>query len=155
MTSDALRHLRRTKRTACQTNRVQVKESEASGVARTLEQWADLLTGGNTSDPLEAFEQWEQEQQALAELFDENQAYNILNRRLWLALDVAFTVLALTEKDAGMFITEKTRKRIAEFRDQYNKLTDNKALSSELNERKSDHVEISRNPQRHVRRSKD
>ena len=98
---------------------------------------------GHTSDLNEALDDFERTKESVTELFDDNQALSILNRKLRLTLDLAFTVIALTEKDAGMFITEKTRKRIAEFRDQFNKLDNAKFQSQLITEKEKPHVQTS------------
>ena len=69
----------------------------------------------------EALDQWELERQALAELFDEHQALTIINRRLRLVMTLAEKIINTVETEAQMFITEKTRRKIEQFREQHQK----------------------------------
>jgi len=73
---------------------------------------------GQTSDIDEALDQWVNERQTMSELFDENQAYEILNRRLIMALTLAEKAIQQTEADAQMLLKENTRHTIYKFREQ-------------------------------------
>lgn len=74
-----------------------------------------LEMAGEAKTLAEALDQWEEERQALAELFDENQAFAISFRLYDLTMSLAEQVIGLVEKEAAMFITENTRSRIAAF----------------------------------------
>lgn len=102
------------------------------------EQRAIEFTGGTAESLSDALDQWENERQAMADLYDENQAYNIRNRKLWLCLQLADKAIAAVETDAGMFITTKARAVIQKFRDHFSNL--NRTLDIELNERSANHV---------------
>jgi len=106
--------------------------------ARTIEELADLMTGGHTEDPKEAFEQWEAERQALAELFDDNQALTISVRRYQVTLALAEKAINAVEKDAAMFITQLSRNSITQFREQMRKIANlianDKLIIAETNE---------------------
>lgn len=93
-----------------------------------------LLMTGVSGDPLEAFEQWEREREALAELYDENQAMKIINRRLRLCLILAEQAVKAAETEAGMFITEKTRGKVAAFLRQSGQLAETKAHGQMITE---------------------
>lgn len=87
-----------------------------------LESLASEMTG-ESSDPLAAFEQWQNERAALAEVWDELQALEIINGRMNVCLDLAASTVAAVESDCGMFITDKTRKKITAFHEQLEKVT--------------------------------
>ena len=82
----------------------------------TDEERAIELTGGSADTLTEALDQWEREREALAELFDENQALSILLRQLDTAVTMAQSIVDQVEKDAALFITQKTRDKIEKFR---------------------------------------
>ena len=86
---------------------------------------------GHTSDLDEALDEFEKVKEAVGELFDDNQALAILNRRMRLTLDFAAKAIDIVERDASMFITPKARKWIEQFREQYGKL-DNTIVQSSL-----------------------
>lgn len=89
---------------------------------------------GETTDIEEALDQWMNERQTMAELFDENQAYEILNRRLLMAITLAEKAIAQAEADAQMFIKENTRHTIYKFREQVRQLQSTIEHSKELKE---------------------
>jgi hypothetical protein len=91
----------------------------------------DELTGGNTTDINEALDQWENEREALSQFADENQALEIYTRRLNLTLGLAEKAISLLESEAGMFISQKTRDRMQQFREQLGK-TRNAATQSKM-----------------------
>jgi regulator of replication initiation timing len=80
-----------------------------------------LAITGHTSDINEALDEFENVKEAIGELHDENQALSIINRRLLLCLDLAQSSVQAMEKDASMFITDKTRKAMQQFFDQLEK----------------------------------
>ena len=81
-----------------------------------------LAITGHTSDLDEALDEFENVKQAVSELFDDNQALRILNRRMLLTLEFATKTVDIIEQDAAMFITPKARNWIEKFREQYKKL---------------------------------
>jgi regulator of replication initiation timing len=93
--------------------------------------WRLYEITGHTSDLDEALNEFENVKQAVGELFDENQALSILNRRMRLTLDFATKAMDIVERDAAMFVTPKARKWIEKFREQYTKL-DNAILHSKI-----------------------
>lgn len=97
-----------------------------------LETRAIELTGSSARDLAEALDQWENERQALVELYDENQALTIAFRRCDLSMTLAEQVIAVIEKDAGMFITQPTRDKIRQFRRQIQKLQSHRAQGREI-----------------------
>ena len=99
-----------------------------------FEQWMKLsidFTGDPAANVFTAFAQWQEEREAMASMFDENQAYQILNRRLLLALKLAEKAITQTETDAVMFITPKARDEIEKFRGQV-KAIENTIKQSEI-----------------------
>jgi len=99
-----------------------------------------LAITGHTSDLDEALDEFESTQKAVAELFDENQALAILNRRMRLTLDFASKAIDIVERDAAMFITPKARKWIEQFREQYSKCRNTIVQSKELTQKESSHA---------------
>jgi len=89
------------------------------------------LTGGSADTLTEALDQWEREREALAELFEENQALTIINRRLRLVMNLAMKIIDTMESETQMFITEKTRRKIEQFREQHDK-AENAIVQSRL-----------------------
>ena len=89
------------------------------------------LTGGSVDTLAEALDQWEREREALSELFDEHQAWTIINRRLRLLMTLAVAIINTVEIDAAMFMTQKTRNKIAQFREQHQK-AENAIVQSKL-----------------------
>ena len=88
----------------------------------TDEERAIELTGGSVDTLAEALDQWENERQALAELFDENQALTISFRIYDTTMKLAEGIINIVEIDAQMFMSQKTRDKIAQFREQVQKL---------------------------------
>lgn len=80
-----------------------------------------LSITGHTGDINEALDEMESMKTAVAELYDENQALEILNRKLRLCLTLAETSMQAMQNDAGMFITEKTRAKVDQFFEQLKK----------------------------------
>jgi len=111
------------------------------GEARALE------IAGEAATLTEALDQWEAERVALAELYDENEALGILHRQLDTALTLAKTIIDQIEKDAGMFVTQKTRDKIKQFRELVKNEEKRRAYVSQMiaeaterrNERKNGH----------------
>ena len=98
------------------------------------EQWIKLaveFTGDPAANVFTAFAQWQEEREAIKSLFDENQAFQILNRRLLLALKLAEKAISQTETEAGMFITPKARGTIEKFREQV-RIIENTIKQSEI-----------------------
>ena len=89
-----------------------------------------LSITGHTSDINEALDEFENVKQAVAELYDENQALTILNRRLRLCLTLAEAAINTMQSDAAMFITEKTRGKVNQFVEQLEK-TQNAIVQSQ------------------------
>lgn len=98
-----------------------------------------LSITGHTSDINEALDDFENTKQAVAELFDDNQALEILNRRMKVCLTLAQTAMTLVQTDAAMFITEKTRGKMNQFFEQYEKLQNVIAQSKEIQEKQHEH----------------
>ena len=92
------------------------------------------MTGGASESFEEAFQQWKNERKTMAELFDENQAYGLLNRRLLLALALAVKTITAADKDASMFVTDKTRALFEQFREKVTEIDNTIKLSKELND---------------------
>lgn len=109
---------------------------------KRLEDLADEMTGGESSDPLVAFEQWQNERAALVEIWDELQALEIINRRMNVCLDLARSTVDAVESECGMFITDKTRKRITAYREQLGKLTAARTQGRQITEHESRRVTV-------------
>lgn len=90
------------------------------------------MTGGIAVNLAEAIDQWEKEREALAELHDENQAFEIMFRRFDVSIALAERVLGEMEIQVGMFITQDTRDRIESFRDQLRKFETHREHGREL-----------------------
>jgi regulator of replication initiation timing len=90
-----------------------------------------LSITGHTSDINEALDEFESTKDAVARLYDENQALSMINRRLDLCLSLAQSSIAAMQNDAGMFVTEKTRAKINQFVEQIEK-TQNAITQSRL-----------------------
>lgn len=91
------------------------------------EERAIEMTGGSAATLAEALDQWEAEREALSQLFDENAALTISFRRYDLSMTLAENIINTIEQDAAMFITQKTRDKIAKFRDQMSQLEERRA----------------------------
>lgn len=89
---------------------------------------------GHTSNLDEALDEFESCKQAVSEMFDENQALSILNRRLILTLTFAGKAMDIVERDAQMFITPKAREWIKTFREQVTQAEKAKAHSKLMTE---------------------
>ncbi len=76
---------------------------------------------GHTDDLNEALDEMESMKTAIAELFDENQALSILNRKLRACLTLAEAAVTAIRTDAGMFVTEKATKKVNQFFEQLEK----------------------------------
>lgn len=96
------------------------------------------FTGGEAKTLTEALDQWENERQALAELYDENQALILSFRQYDVTMTLAANLIDILEIDAQMFITEKTRDKIAQFREHLTRLEKRRAQSREI---VTEHVE--------------
>ena len=90
------------------------------------------MTAGTAGNLSEALDQWENEREIIGQLHDENQAYSLAVRRFDVAMVLASKVIDTVERDAAMFITEKTRKEIQQFRDQLAKLRDTRTLAQDI-----------------------
>lgn len=106
-----------------------------------LESLALEMTG-ESSDPLVAFEQWQTEREALAEVWDELQALEIITRRMNVCLDLARSTVDAVESECGMFITDRTRRKIAAFREQLTKITAARTQGREITQRESSLVTV-------------
>ena len=96
-------------------------------VTATDEQRAITMTGDSAETLADALDQWENERAALAELFDENQALTISFRRYDLTMELAEKLITALELEAGMFIKQKTRDKIEQFREQMQELEKRRA----------------------------
>jgi len=96
-------------------------------VTATDEQRAITMTGDSAETLADALDQWENERAALAELFDENQALTISFRRYDITMTLAEKLITALEMDAAMFITQKTRDKIEQFREQMRALEKRRA----------------------------
>lgn len=106
-----------------------------------LESLALEMTG-ESSDPLEAFEQWMNERAALVELWDELQTLAIINRRMNVCLDLATSTVTAVELDCQMFITDRTRKKITAFREQLEKITQARAHGRDITQSAANPVTV-------------
>lgn len=106
-----------------------------------LESLALEMTG-ESSDPLVAFEQWQTEREALAEVWDELQALEIITRRMNVCLDLARSTVDAVESECGMFITDRTRKKITAFREQLEKITAARAQGRDIAQSASNPVSV-------------
>lgn len=97
---------------------------------------------GESSDPLDAFEQWQNERAALADIWDELQSLEIITRRLRVCLDLATSTVDAVESECGMFITDKTRRKIAAYREQLGKVTAARAQGREITQHESRRVTV-------------
>jgi hypothetical protein len=108
------------------------------------------ITGGSAETLSEALDQWENERQALGELFDENQALTISFRQYDITMKFATQIMETVENEAAMFLTEKTRAKIATFHFQMQELEKRRAADrqnvTDSNNRRNPHVQTSRNP---------
>jgi hypothetical protein len=86
-----------------------------------------LEIAGEAKTLAEALDQWEREREAIAELFDENQALAISFRQYDLTMGLAEQIVGLMEREAAMFITENTRSKIAAFYHQMRELEKRRA----------------------------
>ena len=93
--------------------------STEADITRAIE-----FTGGSAATLSESLDQWEAERQALAELYDENQALTISIRQMMLTMTLAEKVITTLETEAAMFITQPSRNKIEQFREQMQKLNE-------------------------------
>jgi len=91
------------------------------------------MTGEEDANPIIAFEQWQREREAMAELYNVGEGLKILNRRLLLVLTLAEKAISRTEKDAMMFITQPTRDAVQKFREQVKAIQNSIDYSREIN----------------------
>ena len=107
------------------------------------------LTGGSADTLAEALDQWENERQALQELFDENQALTISFRTYDITMTLAEQIINAVEIDAQMFMTQKSRDKIAQFRKQIKELEARRNHSREMvtdSVNRRNHVQANANP---------
>lgn len=97
---------------------------------------------GESSDPLVAFEEWQKERAALVEVWDELQALEIITRRMNVCLDLARSTVDAVESECGMFVTDKTRRKIAAFREQLTKITAARAQGRQITQSASNPVTV-------------
>jgi len=90
------------------------------------------MTGGSADTLAEALDQWEREREALVELFDENEAFTISFRIYDLTMTLAEKIINTVEIDAAMFMTQKSRDKIAQFRKQVQDLQARRANDREI-----------------------
>lgn len=72
---------------------------------------------GEAKSISDALDQWELERTTMSELFDENQAYEIINLKLRAAISLAEKAIEQCEHEAQMWVTQRTRATIAKFRE--------------------------------------
>lgn len=84
---------------------------------KALQLKASEMTGDNTSDPLEAFKQWEHERQALAELFDISQAQDIILSSFKKQWRILAGLIWGTHKLPGEFILQLKPKQLIALRE--------------------------------------
>jgi regulator of replication initiation timing len=94
-----------------------------------------LSITGHTSDINEALDEMESMKTAVAELYDENQAYEILNRKLRLCLTLAESAVTTMQDEAGMFVSGKARNKADQFFEQLAKVQNAIAQSKEIAEK--------------------
>jgi regulator of replication initiation timing len=70
---------------------------------------------GHTIDVLEAMDEMMATREALAETFDENQALEILNSRLWKVMDTIPPLIEEIEKGNQMFMPKNAHAKFVEF----------------------------------------
>lgn len=80
----------------------------------------------------DALDQWEIEHGAMLQLFDENQAYQILTRRLMMALAMADKFIEQVEAETGLFMPERTRKTIQKYREFKEQIENTKIGAADL-----------------------
>lgn len=102
------------------------------------EERAILLTGGTAADLNQSLDQWENEREALAQLYDENQALLISFRRYDLVMILAEKIINGLELDAAMFITQKSRDKIQQFREQLKLLQNSRIQDRYIKELSND-----------------
>jgi hypothetical protein len=91
-----------------------------------------LELAGEAKTLAEALDQWEREREAIADLMDENQALVIHHMQLTVALAEAADVVEQVEKEASMFLTQKTRNRIQQYRNLLNEQEKRRAEVKQL-----------------------
>lgn len=89
---------------------------------------------GHTDDLEEGIAQWQKEREALSELFDEVQAYEIITRRTAICLSLADKALTAVETSVGLFLPPPAISLIAKFREQYAILAKSIAYLRYMNE---------------------
>jgi len=103
-----------------------------------------LEMAGEAETLAEALDQWEGEREALAELFDENEALTISFQQYDITITLAEKMINAVEVDAQMFITQKTRDKIEEFREQVQQLEKRREADRQnvidSNNRRADHA---------------
>jgi len=90
-----------------------------------LEELSQEMTGMPDANPFTAFEQWQKEREAMGELLSDNQAYEKRIALLARALETAKRAIESAET-WGLFFTERTRKWIQKFNDEYKKIQESK-----------------------------
>jgi len=80
------------------------------------------ITGGSAETLSEALDQWEAEREALGQLFDENQGFTISFHKYDITMELAEKLINALELDVAMFISQKTRDKIKQFREQMQEL---------------------------------
>ena len=82
-----------------------------------LNDMAEEMTGGNTADPFEAFEQWKAEREALAEFFDISQAQDIQLIRVTQHWRILAGLIWGRNRHPGEYIKEIKQKDLEKLRD--------------------------------------
>jgi len=83
----------------------------------------------DTSNPFEAFEQWQQERAAFGEIHSENERLTKRDEKTKLVIAQAIATINKMELDASMFIKPGTRNRITMFRTMCKNLADGRDLN--------------------------
>lgn len=73
-----------------------------------------------TSDPLEAFTQWENEREALADIYEDNQRLEAEVKHLRAALSIAEKLVNSLAVKGTLFMDPKMRELMEKFREQMN-----------------------------------
>ena len=77
---------------------------------------------GHTDDLNEAFDQWGQEREALAQALDENKTLRTLETKLTKLLHSADKTIATVEKETGLFMSMKITEALGQWRAEYREL---------------------------------
>jgi hypothetical protein len=76
---------------------------------------------GHTSDWREAFDQWANEREALSEFHEDNQTYGLVLRRLVTMMQMSTKLVAVLEKESGLFMSDNMHQQVTLWRDFHDK----------------------------------